>query len=220
MSLEENIDSLIAEAKYRPESFLKELKFTNNQYTEIKNYLAKMSEDNLTSTKKGEVLESFMLYIVEAHKLFEIKTNISTSTNEIDLLLSPTLFGKIIIEHAYNGVIDNNLIIECKNYVSKIDVTWVGKLASLLNITNTSVGIMMSPEGVTGRNNWDASKGLIRKIALKNNIYILDLTFSDINTLEDNTLLDVIKKKVDELKLDTDFSKLITSHSLEEKFEK
>lgn len=40
------------------------------------------------------------------------------------------------------------------------------------------------------------------------------------NKLKDCTLLDVIKMKVDELKLDTDYSNLITSHSLEKKFEK
>lgn len=46
----------------------------------------------------------------------------------------------------------NKFITECKNHNKKVDVTWVGKFYSLMNLTDNSLGILFSYKGLTGKN--------------------------------------------------------------------
>ena len=40
---------------------------------------------------------------------------------------------------------------ECKNYKKNLDVTYVGKLYSLMTVTGVSTGIIFTQKGLTGR---------------------------------------------------------------------
>ena len=64
----------------------------------------------------------------------------------------------------------DSFLCECKNYDGAVNVTYVGKFSSLMSVTDSNFGIMISWDGVTGRGKWSDSQGLIKKIALRENV--------------------------------------------------
>lgn len=214
-----SIDNVISLLTDSLERFKDEIRFSKEQSDQINNTITQLIDGTFPSEKsKGEAFEKVIEDIFCVHKLFRVETNIRTSTNEIDLLLIPTLYGTSLIEFVFNRFLVGNIIVECKNYNKKVDVTWIGKLASLLDISKVGVGLLITKKGITGRGNWDAGKGLIRKVSLRKNIIIIDLVLNDFVDLEGKTLLDIIKTKIDSLNLDISFDKLWTSHPLESQF--
>ncbi|MDT2669509.1 restriction endonuclease [Enterococcus dongliensis] len=217
--MENNIDSVISLLKNNPEYFKKDITFSKEQSDQISESISLLENGAFSSEKeKGESFEKVIKDIFCIHGLFEVKTNSRTSTNEIDLLLMPTLYGTKIIDFVFNRFLDGNIIVECKNYKKKVDVTWIGKLASLLDVSKVSVGLLITKSGITGRGNWDAGQGLIRKISLKKNILIIDLVLKDFIELDGKNLLDLMKTKIDTLNLDVNFDELWTAHPLEKEF--
>ena len=79
---------------------------------------------------------------------------------------------------------------------------------------------MISWNGVTGRGKWDASKGLIKKFALKENRYIVVLDKNDLKQLsrKETNIFSLIGNKVQALKLDIDYSTYLKSHPAESEF--
>ena len=106
---------------------------------------------------------------------------------------------------------------ECKNYNGKVDVTYVGKFCSLMLVTGTNLGIMVSWDGVTGRGSWSDSKGLIKKIALKENKYIVVIDKNDLCRIynKEASIFSMIYDKYLALQTEVDYSKYILKHDAE-----
>ena len=106
---------------------------------------------------------------------------------------------------------------ECKNYKSKVSVTYVGKLCSLLVTTQNKIGILFSYKGISG-NNWDSSMGLIKKFYLskekaEERFCIIDFNIDDfISIKEGNNILQIISNKILSLQNDTNYAEFITPH--------
>lgn len=198
-----DVNALVTALKYSPDSFLEEITYTKEQSELINELINKLIEDNFTTTKeKGDSLEKLIVHIFETHKVFETHVNIYTATNEIDVLLKSTPLGNSINSNIYNSIIKGPLIAECKNYNGTVGVTWIGKFASLLDTSKLGMGLFITKDGITGTHNWDAAKGLIRKISLKRGTLILDFKLSDFKNLEGKNIFDVINNKIDYLNLD------------------
>ncbi len=203
---EMNIDSIIAAMKYSPESFFKDITYTKDQSETINCLIDQIIMDEFSTTKeKGDSLERLIDHIFVTHKLFQVHKNIYTSTNEIDLLLKLTLYGSNINRNLCNSLISGNIITECKNYKDPVGVTWVGKFASLLDVSKLDLGLLIAKNGITGKHNWDAAKGLIRKISLKRGTIILDFKLSDFRDMEGKNIMNLIAAKIDYLNLDMKF---------------
>lgn len=175
-----------------------------------------------TTKEKGDMLEQLVKYLTyNDDNVFELKRNIHTSTNEIDLFLTPTNKGKLIFNNYYRFV-DEGILCECKNYDKKLGVTYVGKFASLLHLSGFKIGLIFTIKGLTGRNEWSDSKGLVKKIALKEDIFILDFTLDDYKKIkEDNDIfLDIVEKKYLSLKNDIEYTKYIQKHEAEDEIKK
>lgn len=85
-------------------------------------------------------------------------------------------------------------------------------------VTNTDFGIMVSWAGVTGRSKWSDSKGLIKKIALRDKRFII---VSDKNDLEQicnkkKSVFSIVYDKYTALKNEIDYSKYIVKHEATE----
>ena len=93
----------------------------------------------------------------------------------------------------------------------------MGKFASLLITTETKLGIMVTWNGVTGRNRWSDSQGLIKKIALRQNIYIIVLDKNDFKRICDkkDNIFSIIDEKYTSLKNDIDYNVYIKKHETE-----
>lgn len=177
----------------------------------------KINSSNYTTKEKGEVLEKIASFVLETSNIFDIYDNIRTTTNELDQLVRLNVKGKLLNSR---GLIDSRLsgfIGECKNYNSKVSVTYVGKICSLMSTTQNKICILFSYHGITG-NNWTSSSGLIRKFylskeKLEERYCIIDFNIKDFESIRDgNNFLQIVHDKIMSLQNDTDYTKLLKPH--------
>ncbi len=203
------------------------------KYTHIKKELLSLFDDELiklnslisdihtgTAKEKGDKLEDCAnILVTGGNNYFEVYRNISTSTNEIDLLVRWTLTATTLNANNYFTFIKDRFLIECKNYQSPLDVTYVGKFYSLLKVSSINFGIIISTNGLTGRN-WEAANGLVKKIALKDSIYILNIDLNDLKEIANKkiTFLELIEIKFKSLITDVDIESFKKAHENEDKF--
>ncbi len=200
------------------------LKLNDDHTRALKDLYQKLIAGDLTRKEKGYALESLMYILFHEgySPLFECKKNRRTSTNEIDILLCWTQNARVDHFVEIFPFLGERFLCECKNYVSKVDVTYVGKFYSLLKVSNAQTGIMIAWEGVTGRGKWDAAAGLIKKIALKDDIYIIVLDKHDLAKIakDECNIFKLIEDKYNALAMDIDYERFIEHHENESEFSK
>jgi len=179
---------------------------------------------NASNREKGKALEelvSFLLFM--SGDIFEVFQNVKTNTNEVDQIVRLSPKGKLLLA---NGLLNDqfkNFICECKNYNKSVDVTYVGKLYSLMHSCDVKLSVLFSYKGVSGKK-WNYASGLIRKIYMSTNQNgehetIIDFNKNDFESIaKGDNFLDIIENKITSLKYDTDFSSQITTHPAEGKF--
>lgn len=209
-------DSIAENLKYEKICSLSpELK---KEYDRLLNKLIEVNSSSASTREKGKALEEISFFLLKNCGIFDVYGNVRTSTNELDQLVRVNEKGKLLKSKC---IIDSRLehfIGECKNYQSKVSVTFVGKLCSLLITTQNKIGTLFSYKGISG-NSWDNSKGLIKKFYLskeKENerFCIIDFNINDfISIKEGNNLLQIISDKILSLQNDTSYSFFITPHA-------
>ncbi len=184
-------------------------------YTEISNGC----QDAGTKGKKLEKLIS-LLFENPTGSFFECRRNCRTSSNEIDLLLTWNENARMTNITAAFPCFGDTFLCECKNYDGKVDVTYVGKFYSLLSLADVKLGILIAWDGVTGRGGWDSAKGLIKKIALKEGIFIIVIDKDDLKEINEGKrhIYSLIYDKHTALRNDIDFSKYVSRHPAESDF--
>lgn len=194
--MNEDLLRLIDAAKTHPSIFKKEYTFTKEQSDNINQLISDVENNNYeNSKKKGDALENLMDNIFKVHNIYKIKKNLKTKTNEIDLHLELDFFGNKVNDIIEKNCLVDEVLVECKNYNTKLGVSWIGKFASLIRVSKIKMGFFVSKKGITGRGSWDGSKGLIRKLALRDDYLILDFVLEDFINLEGKTLFELINKK-------------------------
>ncbi len=88
----------------------------------------------------------------------------------------------------------------------------------MLSLADVKLGVLVAWNGVKGRGEWDAAKGLIKKIALKDGIFIIVIDKDDLKEIYDGKrhIYSLIYDKHSALKNDIDFSKYISMHPTQE----
>ncbi|MHC9001020.1 hypothetical protein [Enterococcus bulliens] len=186
--------------------------YSEEYLKDLEKNLEKIETGNFaTSKEKGDFLEKIATSIFCYKNLFEVKNNIHTSTNEVDLMIIATPKTQLLTKIYYNELTDLKIIGECKNYNKKVDVTWIGKVYSLVKLHNYNMCVLFSRKGFTG-NKWTYGEGLVRKIALKDNLFILDINLNDLKQLNNQTIFDLLNAKLMSIKYDIDYQKLIDTH--------
>ena len=221
----ENIDNLetaiaCVEELSSSESLCKFDDETMSEYNELYDRFIKTNANkNCSSEEKGKSLEKLASFLLSHTKVFEVYDNIHSNTNEFDQLVRCNNIGKILLN---KNVLDKRLkhfIGECKNLSRSVNVTYVGKVCSLLMTTGNKICILFSYNGVSGKE-WKQASGLIRKFYLsKENIeerfVIIDFNKFDFERIKNGEyLLDIINDKIFTLQNDVNFSNFISSHSL------
>ena len=172
-----------------------------------------------TTTKgKGNKLEELaeLLFLKAFPNIFDVVRNCRTSTNEIDLIISWTQQANGIgLTNEFAGL-GNTFLCECKNYDKKVDVTSIGKFASLLSCSDTHMGVLIAWKGVTGKG-WANGNGLIKKLALAERRYIIVITKDDLYAIycKKTNLFNLLKTKYRALKHDISYEKHMSKHELE-----
>lgn len=182
----------------------------------------KIDQNNCDKSNKGKLLEDLvaLLFQGESGKLFNTRRNCRTSTNEIDLLLEWTDEARMLGLNTMYPCLNDSFICECKNYDGRVGVTFVGKFCSLLDVTDTLLGVMVTWDGITGQGKWDGSKGLVKKVALKQKKYVVVLDKDDLRGIrnKETNIFSLIHGKYVALKDDIDYTKYIQAHEAEATF--
>lgn len=170
---------------------------------------------------KGKLLEELIstLFKDGYPSVFEVRRNCKTSSNEIDLQLNWTPAAERVNFLPAGDKWGETFLCECKNYADKAGVTYVGKFYSLMCYTKTTLGIFISWNGVTGESSsWKDSVGLIKKLALGDNKYIIVLTKDDLAKIRNRktNIFNLIREKYLALKNDIDYMKFIEKNGKHE----
>lgn len=177
---------------------------------------------NIPLKDKGKVLEELtsIIFYTGHSKLLECRRNCRTSTNEIDLQLNWTQHARLAGANRAFPCFGESFLCECKNYSRKVGVTYIGKFYSLLKVTQTKLGIIIAWKGITGRGAWSDSLGLIKKIALRDEIYIIPIDKTDLDKIGKRKahIFEIVYSKYNALRCDIDYSQYVLKHENEEKF--
>lgn len=184
-------------------------------------YFEKNKKHKLSDQERGKFFEQLVgcLFFSE-NKFFNKAVNCRTSTNEIDLLIDWTdiaIKERIDLIYSFMG---RSFLCECKNYENGVNVTYVGKFISLLRVNESKSGIIFTTSRIKGKGKWDSARGLIKKVALKEDVYIVDITWSDLTKIYNNEadIMSIIRDKYNALKNDIEYETYIKKHDLEDKF--
>ena len=224
----ERIEGLLEEAGYTLSDMInlygkknsKLLMLPEQNYKEFATLYEALASGNLKREEKGAKLEelTYILFNKSVPTIFDIYRNCRTSTNEIDLLIGWTENARMSNLNVAFSCFGDSFLCECKNYVGKVNVTYVGKFCHLMSITDTLLGIMVAWDGVTGRSKWSDATGLIKKVALRENRYIIILDKNDLHRIykKEMNLFSIINDKYLALKNDIDYEKCILKHDAED----
>ncbi len=191
------------------------LNLSQEQQAEFDRYYDKLIKQDYSVHTKGALLEKLSRILFD-NLLFEVRSNCTTSTNEIDILVAWS-------EHARSTAINQGFpcfgdyfLCECKNYSGKVSVTYIGKFASLLESVRSSLGIMISWEGITGRN-WNDGVGLVKKLALSDRCKIIVIDKDDLARIhrKEVNIFKLVNDKFIALQSDVDFGQYIQKHEAE-----
>lgn len=191
-------------------------------YLELLNKFKEVNgSDECTHTEKGNVLEEMVTFIIRKSVIFEVYKNIHTSSNEIDQLVVLNTKGKILSGKGLINIPGEQFLGECKNYNKTVGATWVGKLYSLMCVTNNKFAILFSYHGMSG-SGWQDGIGLTRKIymlkeRLDEKFNIIDFSLKDFEKIsEGQSFLELINEKLISLRNDVDISAYKQSHPAED----
>lgn len=193
------------------------LNFSKEQQEEYDQLYDQLVNQNYTVHTKGALLETLSQILFD-NSLFEVRGNCKTCTNEIDILITWSERARVATLNQSYPCFGDHFLCECKNYKSKVDVTYIGKFASLLESSSSLLGIMISWEGITG-SKWDFGVGLVKKLALSNRCKIIVIDKEDLGRIrrKEVNIFKLIQDKVQALQTDIDFSKYIIPHEAEGK---
>lgn len=197
-----------------------------NRTEEINQIIPKTSKSQKgkLSYEKGPLLEKLAKVIFSIRNIYLINERVECDSNEIELLLRPST-NNSIYSRLLPDYLRSDILIECKNHSEKIDVTLLGKFYSLLRYKRVKFGIMFSYYPLTGENEWDAAVGLSKKLYLRDETIIVNVTIDDIKEIlnpegNDKNIISIIKRKVGNIKYHTNINDSILPHPAEKKMKK
>lgn len=181
---------------------------------------ANKSEKGKLSFEKGILLENLAKKLLRVRNIFSIKERVICDSNEIDLLLQPTtnnaIYSKLLPEY-----LTKDCLVECKNHKKTIDVTLLGKFYSLMRYKKVKFGFMISNKELTGQTPWEDAIGLSKKLYLRDDTLIINITIKMIKELleSNQSIINLIKNQVNEIIYHTKFEEFIVCHPAEELME-
>lgn len=170
-----------------------------------------------STTEIGDALENLITFIFSSLPAFKVAGKIRTNSNEIDHIIMLSEEGRAIKSDNLIDFSQNYFLGESKNYCTRIKVTWINKLYSLLSSTGTRLGVVFSFHGLTGQTKcggWQEAKGFTKKILLstlglnptveeeKNAIYLIDFNIVHFSMLLEKSIIEVIENEMKKLKFD------------------
>jgi len=108
--------------------------------------LTKKEFESQKSGKKGKIFEQVAATLLSGVTCFGARTDIATSTNQLDVLVSMGPSSGIVPAFREWGT---HFICECKFHDKGVAVDWVQKLESLLGTHGSKVGVLISKKPIS-----------------------------------------------------------------------
>jgi hypothetical protein len=96
------------------------------------------------SKAKGHAFERLIVAILKTVRFFKSWKNVTTTVNEIDILVEIGMGCQISPVLRQWGT---HFICECKLVADSINATWIGKLNTVLETHNSNVGVLVAAKG-------------------------------------------------------------------------
>lgn len=192
------------------------LNLSTENHRKFSSYYHSLQLNDYSVYSKGALLEELTALLFD-NQIFSVLRNCHTSSNELDILVTWSEKSRSLTFNTAFPCFGDSFICECKNYNGPVNVTYVGKFCSLLRLSSAKLGIMVSWNGITGRNDWSDSQGLIKKIALKEGLFIIVLDKNDLKRVCDNetNIFSLVTDKYFALQQDINYSDCIQNHAAE-----
>ena len=189
------------------------------------------NEDEITTKEQGDMLESIVRMILEQIEVIKLIQNERNNSNEIDFFVKLNTLGQVMQKKGWIPEwIPSKFLIECKNYDGTVGITYVGKFRALMEIVSVRLGLFISYDGLSGRDNiaWRDASGYIKKLALinpneKEKTIILDIDAVKLRNLVTNkgSIFEFIDDEKDKLLADIKSDFIVTYiHPNQDKFRK
>ncbi len=148
---------------------------------------------------KGKIYEQIAKEILSSVKCFTASTNVQTTTNEIDILVE---LGPSATWVPALRLWGSHFVCECKFHDTHLTTTWVGKLNTVLQTHNVSVGLLISKKGIAGTGRGTQIHHLLQLLAVATPArFIIPIDFSDIQRyLTGENILSLITRRYVEAK--------------------
>ncbi len=145
------------------------------------------------TTDQGDLLEDFFEHLFKNIRALKYLRNVRTGSNEIDVFIKLTREGRQLrANEIIPSWFPDSMLIECKNYTSRVGVTYVNKFKSVIDLSSTNFGSFISYKGLAGqdKSGWQDAHGLIYKYGLmhlanEKKPLILNISNNEINRLVD-----------------------------------
>lgn len=129
------------------------------------------------SGKKGKLFEKISAELMSGLTCFKVHEDVTTATNQLDLLVQVEPSGSIIPALREWGT---HFICECKFHDTAVKVDWIQKLHSLLTYHGANVGIIISKKGIASKGRGVGINQIVQLTAIQK-YYILNFSRKDLD---------------------------------------
>lgn len=132
------------------EAILDELDLVDaEEYDAVKHApLNKKSFTSKQSARKGKLFEKVSGLIMDGIRCFKVDKDITTTVNQIDLLVRMEPLSKLVPAFGSWG---SHFVCECKFHETSFNGDWIDQLISILIAQSASAGILITKKAASGR---------------------------------------------------------------------
>lgn len=154
------------------------------------------------STQKGRSLERLMAYLFVSAGGFQVKTNVSTFDEELDLVVRNLATTNPILQE-----FGRYILVECKNIEGRVDAKTVRDFSSKVITHSCKTGVIISKKGYSGQREMGAARDArlaMIKAHQRHEIIIVPLNFSHLRDVIQGrkTLGDVLLQQYEKIRFD------------------
>lgn len=154
------------------------------------------------SARKGRSLERLMAYIFLSAGGFQVKTNVSTFDEELDLVVRNLATTNPILQE-----FGRYILVECKNIEGRVDAKTVRDFSSKVVTHSCKTGVLISKEGYSGQREKGAARDArlaMIKAHQRHEVIIIPLNFLHLRDIiqRRKTLGDVLLQQYEKIRFD------------------
>jgi hypothetical protein len=149
------------------------------------------------SALKGKLFEEVSGLIMNGIRCFKVNKNVTTTVNQLDLLVRMEPFAKLVPAFASWGA---HFVCECKFHEMRFNGDWIDQLIAILIAQRASTGILITKNAASGKGRGGSITTKLQIYAVQNRMILLFSRDELRECVKNNTVLkEIVRKHVDVL---------------------